>query len=129
MSEKYLLDTHAAIYWSQKQSMSQGFIEFLNQHSEDIRFSWISVWEIGLLAKKGRVAIRDVERWAQEFIEKSGVSLLSPTFKDVSIAMQLPDHHKDPFDRLLIAQALNHHLTLISKDSLIPQYNIKMIWE
>lgn len=58
----------------------------------------------------------------------SGSNELSSTEFDAEAIKKLPDIHKDPFDRLLIAQATENNLTIVTTDSKIPQYNVKTIW-
>lgn len=129
MSSLYLLDTHVLIFWNLKQSISPQFIEFLESHQEQSHISWVSIWEMAYLSKKGKIKITNIDRWANEFFENTRLTLLYPTFNDIGDALALPDHHKDPFDRMLIAQAVNHQMVMISKDQEFKKYDVPTLWQ
>ena len=120
--EAYLFDTHALIFWNNKISVSEEFITFFDNQAQKGRLyvSSISFWEIALLVKKDRISISNVTAWKNEMIEPSASEMIDST--------RLPDYHKDPFDRLLIAQANQNNLLIVTKDSNIYKYNVKTFW-
>ena len=128
--KKYLLDTHALIFWVEKEEVSPEFIEFLDMQAKKgkILISSASIWEIALLKKKGRLDIEDVHQWKDDILSHSQAKILDPTTADMIDSTLLPDHHKDPFDRLLIAQAVNNNAIFVTRDRNISQYSVETFW-
>jgi PIN domain nuclease of toxin-antitoxin system len=128
--KKYLLDTHALIFWVEREEVSTEFIEFLDMQAEKgkILISSASIWEIALLKKKDRLDIDDIHQWKDDIISYSQAKILDPTADDMIDSTLLPDHHKDPFDRLLIAQAINNNAIFITRDRNISLYSLETFW-
>ena len=123
----YLLDTHAIIWYL---IGSQGLSLTARRLMETKRcfFSYVSLWEIAIKQAKGTLDFKiDIPR-LKEILENEEFMYLFPTEYDAEEIKNLPDIHKDPFDRLLIAQAKENELTLITRDKNIPLYEIRTIW-
>ena len=95
---------------------------------ENLYVSPISFWEIALLIKKGRIQLGDATEWQSNVMDCSNIKLMDPGAREMIESVNLPDLHKDPFDRLLIAQALNRDCLLVTKDETIKQYDVKTFW-
>lgn len=123
----YLLDTHAIIWYvSGNNSLSPEAKNIME--SKRCFFSFASLWEIAIKQTKGILQFDiDIPR-LKSVLENEEFIYLSPTEYDVEKVKSLPNIHKDPFDRLLIAQALENDLTVVTTDSKIPLYNVKTIW-
>ena len=130
MNERYLLDTHALVFWNLKENVSSEFIEFFDKQTSkgNVLLSSVSFWEIALLVKKGRIAINDVKTWKSELLENTGIRIIDPVASEMIDSVNLPDIHKDPFDRLLIIQANTHQSNLVTKDELIKKYDVNIFW-
>ncbi len=128
--EQYLLDTHALIFWCNKENISDTFISFLDKENEaaNLFLSTVSFWEIALLVKKRRIVIEDMQGWQKSLVKNSQIRLMDPDPGEMIDSVFLPDLHKDPFDRLLIAQARNNSFSLVTKDEMIQQYHVKTFW-
>ncbi len=128
--KQYLLDTHALIFWRHRIDVSEKFIDFfdLQARKGNLFCSTINFWEIALLNKKGRIEIADVEQWHADLQAFASLHTITPSAVEMICSVALPDFHKDPFDRLLIAQARHHSMTLVSKDALVAQYDVQTIW-
>ena len=126
----YLLDTHALLFWDTKTSVSDEFVSFFDKQEQqgNILVSSISFWEIALLVKKKRVEISDTRHWSNEILNNTSIRLIDPTPSEMIDSTRLPDHHKDPFDRLLIAQARQRGAILVTKDVVIQQYDVSTFW-
>ena len=126
----FLLDTHALIFWNAKVFVSDKFIQFLDAQDQKgtLHVSSVSFWEIALLVKKGRVEISDMHAWKNEILDYTHIRLIDPSTSEMIDSTLLTDHHKDPFDRLLIAQAKNRGMILVTKDRLIEQYRVPTFW-
>lgn len=88
-----------------------------------------SVWEIGIKTSIGKLALRGDFAEVEDFIAENSIELLPITFEHIQRLQQLPFHHRDPFDRLLIAQAFTESLTLLSRDTIFPQYGVSIRWQ
>lgn len=126
----YLFDTHALLFWNNGEFVSEGFITFFDDQAQKghVYVSSISFWEIALLVKKGRVSMSDVHVWKNEILSNTDIRLVEPSASEMISSTLLPDYHKDPFDRLLIAQAKQNNLVLITKDKSIQQYEVEVFW-
>jgi len=131
----YLLDTHTFIWTiSYPNKLSKIVREIITNHDNNIYVSVISFWEIALKVciKKfsfGGIIIKELPKYAQEmdFHIMDLKVQESCTFAD----LPLMDNHKDPFDRMIIWQAITRNMQLISKDGLFEQYrkfNLQIIW-
>ena len=129
-NRRYLLDTHALIFWAAATDISAEFIDFLDEQQGLGRLyvSSVSFWETALLVKKGRVAVADVYAWKNDLLGNTNLQMIDPTADEMIESVALADHHKDPFDRLLIAQALRRGLLLVSRDAHISQYGVQCFW-
>lgn len=120
-----LLDTHIWIRWQNPQpnsfSLSENLIELI-ETAESVAISAISCWELGQLVKRQRVQLSlPFDEWVAIALE--GDIQVLPVDHYIEIkASQLPEHHRDPADRIIIATALIHNTSLVSLDSIFPQY-------
>ncbi len=130
MEQHYLLDTHALLFWVESTGISAEFIHFLDEQQSLGRLcvSTISFWEMALLVKKGRIAVADVHAWKNDLLNNTALQLLEPSATEMIDSVSLPDHHKDPFDRLLIAQANRRNMTLVTRDTEIAMYDVSLFW-
>lgn len=128
--EAYLFDTHALIFWNNNESVSKEFIRFFDNqaHKGNLYISSISFWEIALLVKKGRMSISNMHGWKNEILSNTNILLVEPSASEMIHSTRLPDHHKDPFDRLLIAQANQNRLRIVTKDRQIDKYEVETFW-
>jgi PIN domain nuclease of toxin-antitoxin system len=102
---------------------------FLDEDNE-ICFSIVSAWEISIKVSVGKLDVPlPVHHFLTEQIGLNELSVLSVKFSHVTKVSELPFHHKDPFDRLLIAQAMIENLPILTGDPVFKRYNIKTIWK
>jgi PIN domain nuclease of toxin-antitoxin system len=126
-----LLDTHTFIWLaSDRSQLSSMALSAIETEGDSLMISIVTAWEIALLHKKERLALPTTP---SEFIEratKRHTIRELPLNRSTAIdAVNLPDLHNDPFDRILIAEAMSKHCSLISKDSKIAAYpDVKVIW-
>ena len=128
--EAYLFDTHALVFWNNREAVSEEFVAFFDSQVQKGRLhvSSISFWEIALLVKKGRLSMPDVQAWKNEILSNTNIRLMDPSAAEMINSTLLPDYHKDPFDRLLIAQANQNSLLIVTKDSNIDNYDVGTFW-
>ena len=121
---RLLLDTHVFI-WACVEPERLSPIEQIEIASPDnqVLVSAATAWEISIKEALGRLDF-PVDR-LQEFLDRLGFEPLAMSLTHATLAGQLPRHHEDPFDRMLIAQASIESLTLVSRDSLFARYGLK----
>lgn len=124
MPELVVLDTHIWIWWitDKLAYLSTQQIDYIEQ-TERVGVSVISCFEIAQLVKRGKLQLDlPVEEWLDEALTPAGIELLPLTSQIACRAVALTDIHKDPFDRIIIATALNHQAKLMSMDTCFPNY-------
>lgn len=126
---KFLLDTHVFLWFMWDKNLSQtARTAFLDTNNE-LYFSAASYWEICTKHSLGKLELAN--DWDKLFDQEMAINMIKwlPIEKKHSRGIiNLPMHHRDPFDRLLIAQALSEGLTLLTADSLIQQYDVPTFW-
>lgn len=127
---RYLFDTHALIFWAMQVNVSDEFVTFFDLQNlrSALYVSAISFWEIAFLVQKNRLAIADVHAWKNELLHNTNLHLIDPSAAEMIDSTLLPPHHKDPFDRLLIAQANQNNLILVTQDQMIARYDVQQMW-
>lgn len=127
MNSPCLLDTCAAIWLSKREPLEPDAVAYMARCRADGLPSYVSsvtAWEMALLISKGRIReTRTVQRWYGDLISESGVTEQLVTTGIFISSCFLPEPlHKDPFDRILIATAREHDLTIITRDQAILAY-------
>lgn len=119
-----VLDTHIWLWWiNQDQSRLKPAWTTCIDSTERVGVSAISCFEIAWLAQHGRIELPGtIQDWFNKALDGSGITLLPITPRIACIAVQLPEHHRDPQDRLIIATTLAHDAILISVDDKFPLY-------
>jgi PIN domain nuclease of toxin-antitoxin system len=127
---RYLLDTHAFLWWAvDDPRLSPRFREILKDPANDIYFSAASAWEIAIKHRLGHLRFsEDAGRYVSEQIAGNGFMTLSIDVRHALHVSTLPLIHRDPFDRLLIAQSQLEDLRLLTADPAITAYGIPTIW-
>lgn len=95
---------------------------------EECYFSYISLWGIAIKQSLGKLDFPVSIPCLKEALENSGFQNLPITDKNLESLKTLPFIHHDPFDRLLITQAQNNNLAIITRDTIIPKYDVKVVW-
>ncbi|TAK66148.1 MAG: type II toxin-antitoxin system VapC family toxin [Bacteroidetes bacterium] len=126
---KYLLDTHSLIWFIEGDSRSgTSAKEAIENADNDIYLSIGSPWEISIKNSLGKLSIKRPYENIIEQIDRNEMEILPITFYHTVIINKLPFHHKDPFDRLIAAQAIAESLTVIGKDEGLDLYGVKRLW-
>jgi len=127
---RYLLDTHAFLWFVlDDQRISTEARSIIEDSKNKIYFSAASAWEIAIKAKIARLKIKgEFESFIIEQLSTNSFVPLSITISHSLYTERLPQIHKDPFDRIIIAQSKLEDLPLISKDKKIRKYKITMAW-
>jgi PIN domain nuclease of toxin-antitoxin system len=127
---KLLLDTCAFLWLAAKpEHVSKTATEAFLDPSNERFLSAASAWEIALKYSLGRLPLpRQPQFYIAEIREKSGVAALAIDEESALHTARLPKLHADPFDRMLVAQAIVHGLTVVTPDDAIAQYPVRLLW-
>ena len=119
----FLLDTNILLWWFKRhKGLGPKTQEIIRDPNNVIFVSSVSIWEISIKKGKGNLIVPDNFK---DFLEHEDFTELNITHEHASHILKLPQHHADPFDRMLISQAVVENLTLISTDNKISQYSVK----
>ena len=122
---RLLLDTHVLLWLlSDPERLGEAVLAILRGEANEIRVSAATAWEIAIKKQMGKLRAPD-DLEAQ--LEAGGVTALPITLAHARLAGSLPAHHRDPFDRMLIAQARIESLTLVAGDADISKYDVPVI--
>ena len=127
---RLLLDTHAFLwFFIGNTSLSATARALIEDESNEKFFSVASLWEIAIKVSIGKLTLSaPFDDIFPDQIANNGIDLLGITSAHVSAITTLPFHHRDPFDRLLIAQALIEQMQIVSADAALDAYSITRIW-
>jgi PIN domain nuclease of toxin-antitoxin system len=127
---KVLVDTHTFL-WAllHDHRLTSKAKQILTSNEHELVFSLVSLWEIAIKIKTGKLnAIGSSVAYIRDEMDAYGMQLLPIRYDHVLQLESLPHHHGDPFDRLLIAQALTESLPILSGDRIFASYGIKLVW-
>lgn len=123
-----LLDTHALIWFLENDARLPSSTRSRIETTPSVFVSIASLWEIAIKANIGKLELSAPFNTIEPNLVALGITQLPIHFKDLEIYLSLPLHHRDPFDRILIFQAINYSLSLISQDPQMDAYPIKRLW-
>lgn len=125
---KVLIDTHVLLWGLQDEAKLSSRVRDLLPTAE-VWISVASLWEIITKVQVGKLDLpRPVGDYLSAKLKSNGVSILPLVFEHVRRLEKLPLHHRDPFDRILIAQSLQEKLPLVSADPQFEKYPVRLIW-
>jgi PIN domain nuclease of toxin-antitoxin system len=127
---KLLLDTHAFIWFAyDTPELPQKTKELLEDEETELLLSLASVWEMAIKSSTGKLTLMArVGDFVANQMHKDDVNLLQITLPHLNLIETLPAHHKDPFDHLLIAQAMVERLDIVSIDKAFDSYGVNRVW-
>jgi len=127
---RILVDTHVFL-WDllDDHRSSRKAKEILSSDEHELYFSLVSLWEIAVKMKTGKLnALGSSVTYIRDEMAEYGMELLPIRYEHILQLERLPLHHSEPFDRLLIAQAIAESLPILTHDSKFPTYPVKLIW-
>jgi PIN domain nuclease of toxin-antitoxin system len=126
---KLLLDTHALL-WSatDPDRLAPAARAALEDGTHDVMVSIVTAWEIAIKQSLGKLELaRPAEQWLPDVLKRTGYEVAELGLPAALLVRGLPWHHKDPFDRLLIAQALDRGYTIVSRDAAFEAYGVRVL--
>ncbi len=125
----YLLDTHTLIWFiTDNEKLSRKAKLIIENKNNYCFVSIASLWEIGIKFSLGRLDLNSNLVEIFRIIEDTGFDILPISVNHILKNASLDFFHQDPFDRIIISQAITDNLTIISKDSQFDNYNVAVIW-
>ncbi len=127
---RYLLDTHTFLWMAAAPAnLSRKVVKIVHEKVNRLYLSAASGWEIALLQKLNRVELPDEpQRFIPEALQRLSVIPLPIGFPTAISAAMLPSIHCDPFDRIIIAEAIREKMTILTKDKKFSEYGIQSLW-
>jgi PIN domain nuclease of toxin-antitoxin system len=127
---RLLLDTHAFLWWiTDDQKLSYRAREVINNGLNELFLSAASGWEIAIKARIGRLQLPErPEIFLSQQLAANSIRSLPIEMSHALGIFTLPDIHRDPFDRMIIAQSQIEGLTILTCDPLIRKYDVKVLW-
>jgi PIN domain nuclease of toxin-antitoxin system len=127
---RVLLDTHAFLWWVADQpALSRKARVAVADPDNECLLSIASCWEMAIKVSLGKLRLPGaIERFVPEHLAANAFRQLAIDFRHVARIATLPFHHRDPFDRLLAAQAIEERCAIVSADPIFRKYGVKRIW-
>jgi len=127
---RLLIDTQAVLWWiNDDERLSTSAKRAIAKPASTRLLSMASAWELAIKSSLEKLKLPlPVGKFLETHLPINRIELLAPTFGDLTRVEALPFHHRDPFDRLIAAQALERDLTMVSSDPTFEKYGIDRIW-
>lgn len=126
---KILLDTHAFLWFVNDDAQLSSTARNLIESDTDVWVSMASLWEIAIKVSINKLTLpQPFNEFISQQIQTNEMDILSISLAHLNHLLTLPLHHRDPFDRLLIAQSQVEKVSLVSLDAIVDRYNINRIW-
>ena len=124
-----LIDTHTLIWFLEGDSqISPVAVSTIENNPGTTFVSIASLWEIGIKSSLGKLDINLTFQGMVQEISKNAIAILPISESDIAAIITLPFHHRDPFDRIIIAQSQNNNFPIVSKDPHFKTYGVQLIW-
>jgi PIN domain nuclease of toxin-antitoxin system len=125
----FLLDTHAFLWFvSGDKQLPETVKSKIMDINESCFLSVASLWEITIKRQIGKLTLDISLEELFEYADRNQIEIIQITYDHLTTLSNLPVHHNDPFDRLIVAQTISEKLTLISRDKGLKKYKIKQQW-
>lgn len=127
---RLLLDTHAFLWFiGNDAQLSEQALNFIADKTNEVFVSVVSFWEIAIKISIGKLTLtQPFETFIPQQLLINDFRVLEIDFSHTVTVTRLPFHHRDPFDRLLISQALTEHLSIVSTDAIFDNYPVTRLW-
>jgi PIN domain nuclease of toxin-antitoxin system len=124
---KLLLDTHVLLWYLEgHENLSVTQRQLIEDRRNQVAVSAVSLWEMTIKVSIGKLALLDDLATIEETLIQQGIHILPIQTAHLQRLLSLPFHHRDPFDRLIIAQALTEEMTLVSDDTAFSAYAVSL---
>lgn len=119
-----LLDTHIFIWYMEgNQKLSDKHIQLIEDNSSVLYLSYASLWEMSIKRSLGKLKLSA----SPAELVPAQISILQPNLEALKVLEKLPYHHRDPFDRMIISQAIYHNISVMTKDHHFEAYEVSLV--
>lgn len=127
---KVLLDTHTFLWWiANDPQLSPRARQIMEDANTEPLLSAVSGWEIAIKSRVGKLKLpADLQAFVAEQLRVNAIQVLPIQMTHALHVLTLPDHHRDPFDRMLVAQSQLEQLPILTCDPQIAQYAVTVMW-
>jgi PIN domain nuclease of toxin-antitoxin system len=126
----YLLDTHTLLwFFSGDNQLPESSRTIIKNIHESCFLSAASLWEITIKLQINKLELGISLEDLFEFVDRNQIEVIPINYLHLLQLSRLPAHHNDPFDRLIIAQAISENLKLISRDKIFKNYSVNLVWD
>ncbi len=126
---KLLLETHAFLWFIDDDPRLSLTAKTTIETTPEVYVSLVSVWEMAVKISNGKLTVPEsLREFVMQHLTRNRFQLLPIELEHTVMVAQLPLHHKDPFDRLLICQAMSTGFRLVSADSMFAEYAVAPVW-
>lgn len=127
---RFLLDTHSLLWFlAGDESLSERASRIIENPDSGILVSIACVWEIAIKHSLGKLKLaRPFDEFFPDQLANNSISLLGIRLSHLAEVARMTFHHRDPFDRLLVAQSLTEEIPLLSSDDTLDAYGLERIW-
>ena len=127
---RILIDTCSFLWFIENNpKLSPLALNLIEDESNDILLSIVSVWEIAIKVSIGKLSItHPFDKFIENQLKVNNIELLNISLEEACFVANLPFHHKDPFDRLIISQAITGMFPIVSADSIFDSYSVNRLW-
>lgn len=124
-----LLDTHSLIWFLEgDEKISKAAVSVIENNPGPTYVSMATLWEIAIKTSIGKLEINFTYQDVLLAIENNAFKILAISETDIAQIISLPFHHRDPFDRLIIAQSQIHNFPIVTRDPYFNSYEVQLIW-
>ena len=124
-----LIDTHATLWFqSSDNKLSETAKQLIEDPNNQCYISFASLWEMSIKVAASKLKIENGFNNFYNYLSNNQFGILNPNAMHLNRLIDIPHHHKDPFDRLIIAQSIVDSIPVVSIDSIFDDYSINRIW-
>ena len=126
---RLLLDTQALLWWFEGgERLSRTARQAIAASESEVSVPIVAVWELAIKTAIGKLDAQALLDGAEQRFRSIGFQVMAVTLDHALRVASLPTHHKDPFDRMLVAQAQAESLTIVSSDPIFERYGVRRLW-
>lgn len=125
---KYLIDTHTLLWYMEGNPTMPTARQIIENPKNSISISIISLWEIAIKVNIAKLSLQIPFEDLKKYLSRINIVIIPIRFEHTEIYLTLAPHHKDPFDRMLIAQAITESFIIIGSDEIFDKYPVVRIW-
>lgn len=125
---KYLIDTHTLLWYMEGHLNMPLARQIIENPKNNISISIVSLWEIAIKVNIAKLSLKSPFQGLKDYLFRINISIIPIRFEHTETYLNLAPHHKDPFDRMLIAQAITENFIIVGSDEIFDKYPVIRMW-